>query len=109
MNPFYDHSGQGFGLEYKGTRMSMNFVSSSDTTSTVPPYFFLNIKSGTPSLELRQRLLLTVEQDFRLGDNKLITLLGEYHHMGDATDTEISENDSSGLYSFPGEDGWVIL
>ncbi|PIB35225.1 hypothetical protein BFP72_07350 [Reichenbachiella sp. 5M10] len=105
---FNDHSGQGFGVEYKGTRMSMNFVSSTDTTASVPPYFYLNIKSGTPSLELRQRLVTVVEQDIPLSKESFITLIGEYHHMGDPSDKEINPGDSSALYSFPGEDGWVL-
>ncbi|MCD6544975.1 MAG: carbohydrate porin, partial [Flavobacteriaceae bacterium] len=45
---FNDHSGQGFGIEYKNTRFATTFVASTDTTATLPPYFYLNIKSGTP-------------------------------------------------------------
>jgi len=50
---FNDHSGQGFGNEVKNTRFSGIFVASTDTTSTIPPYLYLNIKTGTPSAALR--------------------------------------------------------
>ncbi len=49
---FNDHGGQGFGIEFKNTRLAGIYVASSDTTSTVPPYFYLNIKTGTPSTAL---------------------------------------------------------
>ena len=38
---FNDHSGQGFGIEFKKTRLAAIFVASTDTTATVPPYFYL--------------------------------------------------------------------
>ena len=55
---FNDHSGQGFGVEYKDTRFSANFIGDRDTTRTVPPYFYLNIQSGTPSLESEEELFM---------------------------------------------------
>ncbi|MGL1887670.1 MAG: carbohydrate porin [Reichenbachiella sp.] len=104
---FNDHSGQGFGAEYKGSRLHFNFVSSSDTSATVPPYFYLNIKSGTPSLALRRRVVNTFEQDVKFGKNDLLTLLAEYHHMGDPSSEEL-DSDSTGLLSYPGDNGWVL-
>lgn len=102
---FNDHSGQGFGLEYKGTRFSTNFVASNDTTATVPPYFYLNIKSGTPSLEIRQRVVLTLEQDWWLGDQNLLTFMAEYHRMSDPS----SGTDSTDLIlSLPADYGLVF-
>ena len=79
---FNDHSGQGFGVEFKNTRLSTVFVASTDTTSTVPPYFYLNIKTGTPSTALRQRLVVIGEQDFRINDRNSVTLLGRFNCRG---------------------------
>lgn len=81
---FNDHSGQGFGIEFKKTRLSAIFVTATDTTSTIPPYFYLNIKTGTPSTALRQRTVLIAEHDIDINKNNKITLLGEYHRMPDA-------------------------
>ena len=102
---FNDHSGQGFGVEYKRTRFHLNFVSSTDTSSTVPPYFFLNIKSGTPSLELRNRQVYTVEQDFRVGTKQLLTAIAEYHRIGNPSDVTDTSNV---LLSLPAENGFVV-
>ena len=102
---FNDHSSQGFGAEYKGTRAVVSFVATTDTTSTVPPYFFLNIKSGTQSLEIRNRTRVALEQDVRLRPGQLISFLGEYHHIGDPTDVQ----DTSNLVlSAPGDNGFVF-
>lgn len=104
---FNDHSGQGFGVEYKDTRLSFNFIEDKDTTSTVPPYFFLNIKSGTPSLEIRRRVVTTLEHDIRPSENQLITLLGEYHKIGNPT--ALPEDTTQNiLLSFPSDDGFVL-
>ena len=102
---FNDHGGQGFGVEYKKTRFMANFVSSTDTSTTVPPYFFINIKSGTPSLELRRRTVYALEQDVFVGTKQLITGLAEIHHIGDPTDVSDTTNI---LLSLPGETGWVF-
>ncbi|OIQ41791.1 MAG: hypothetical protein BM563_00300 [Bacteroidetes bacterium MedPE-SWsnd-G1] len=110
---FNDHGGQGFGVEYKKTRFATIFVSSTDTTSTVPPYFYLNIKTGTPSAELRQRTVMLVEQDFDLNEDHKITLLGEYHRMADAgyddvdDPVQLPENPDI-ITNFPSDDGFVF-
>lgn len=78
---FNDHSGQGFGIEYKKTRFNAILVSSTDTSSTVPPYFYLNIKTGTPSLALRGRWVYALEHDIELSKANQLTLLGEYHRL----------------------------
>lgn len=88
---FNDHSGQGFGIEFKKTRLAAIFVTATDTTSTVPPYFYLNIKTGTPSTALRQRTVLVAEHDIDINKNNRITLLGEYHKMPDAHASEENE------------------
>ncbi len=100
---FNDHSGQGFGIERKGTRFAALFVASTDTSSTVPPYFYLNIKTGTPALALRQRTVLVVEQDKVLADNSKLTFLGEYHRMGNPDAT-----DSLPDLAYPGDNGYVL-
>jgi len=104
---FNDHSGQGFGVEYKKTRFSAIFVASTDTTSTVPPYFYLNIKTGTPSAALRQRTVLTAEHDFFINKQNTVTLLGEFHRMADAesgTDVDSIEQ----TLNFPSDHGLVL-
>jgi maltoporin len=88
---FNDHSGQGFGIEFKKTRFAAIFVTATDTTSTVPPFFYLNIKTGTPSTALRQRTVLIAEHDIDLDQNNKLTLLGEYHRMPDAHASETDE------------------
>ena len=102
---FNDHSGQGFGVEYKTTRFHTNFVASTDTNATVPPYFYINIKSGTPSLELRRRTVYTLEQDFKTRSNHLLTAMGEFHRIGNPSEF-VDSNDI--VLSLPAESGWVL-
>ena len=104
---FNDHSGQGFGIEYKKTRFASIFVASTDTTSTVPPYFYLNIKTGTTSAELRQRNVLTLEQDIDFGKSSTVTFLGEYHRMPDG-DSEVEIDSVETIVNFPSDHGFVI-
>ena len=104
---FNDHSGQGFGVEFKKTRLAVLYIASTDTTSTVPPYFYLNIKTGTPSTALRQRGVLTAEQDFEIDDHNDITLLGEFHRMADA-DGEIENDSIKEEFNFPSDYGAVL-
>ena len=108
---FNDHSGQGFGVEFKQSRFSTIFVASTDTSSTLPPYFYLNIATGTPSLALRQRLVFNVEHDFNLTDNQMLTLLGEFQRMGDTEqDLQITphKNDSNVILNYPTDYGYVL-
>lgn len=104
---FNDHSGQGFGVEYKNTRLASIFVSSTDTTSTVPPYFYLNIKTGTPSTALRQRTVLVAEHDINIDKNNTLTLLGEYHNMPDG-DEEVEIDSIEQIVNFPSDKGFVL-
>lgn len=104
---FNDHSGAGFGVEFKNTRLSTVFVASTDTTATLPPYFYLNIKTGTPSAALRQRVVVVGEQDFEINDNNGITLLGEFHRMADA-DGEVDVDSVATAYNFPSDHGFVV-
>lgn len=110
---FNDHGGQGFGVEFKKTRLATMFVSATDTTSTLPPYFYLNVKTGTPSAELRQRTVLLAEQDFELDENNSITVLGEYHKMADADSSTIPKDgvgiaDKEVIVNFPSDNGFVL-
>ena len=107
---FNDHSGQGFGVEFVNTRISTIFVASTDTSSTLPPYFYLNIATGTPSLALRQKLVINFEQDLKISDNNMLSLLGEFHRMagneGELTPTPY-ENDSI-ILNYPTDYGLVF-
>ncbi len=104
---FNDHSSQGFGIEFRKTRFSALFVASTDTTSTVPPFFYLNIKTGTPSAALRQRTVWVVEQDIELNKNNSLTLLGEFHRMADA-DSELEIDTIEQILNFPSDHGIVL-
>ena len=104
---FNDHSGQGFGIEVKKTRFSAIYVASTDTTSTVPPYFYLNIKTGTPSAALRQRGIAIVEHDVLLNKYNMLTLMGEFHRMADA-DSEVVTDTTNQILNFPSDRGFVV-
>lgn len=104
---FNDHSGQGFGVEYKKTRFTSLFVASTDTTSTVPPYFYLNIKTGTPSAALRQRNVFIVEQDVDIDEVNKLTFLGEYHRMPSG-DEKVEIDSIATTLNFPSDHGFVI-
>ena len=81
---FDDHSGQGFGVEYKDTRFSAIFVSSTDTSANTPPYFYLNIVGGEATVALRQRSVFVLEHDINLSEKNKFTAMGEFHYMGGA-------------------------
>ncbi len=104
---FNDHIGQGFGVEYKNTRFCAIFISSTDTTSSLPPYFYLNFNSGTPAIALRQRVTFALEQDLHLSPNHIITLLGEYHKMGNGEDDKVAAADTTGMLNYPSDYGLV--
>ncbi|MDH3322348.1 MAG: carbohydrate porin [Flavobacteriaceae bacterium] len=104
---FNDHSGQGFGVEYKDTRFATVFVASTDTTATVPPYFYLNIKTGTASASLRQRSVFLVEQDLKINNENSLTVLGEYHRMADA-DSNDETDPVEEVVNFPSDQGFVL-
>ncbi|WP_435132425.1 carbohydrate porin [Formosa sp. A9] len=107
---FNDHSGQGVGVEYKKSRLAAIFVASTDTTSTLPPYFYLNIKTGTPSAALRQRTVFIGEHDFVINENNAITAMGEVHYMGNGDEeNNITEaGDVEHAVNFPSDKGFVL-
>ncbi|MCO4294581.1 carbohydrate porin [Solitalea sp. MAHUQ-68] len=100
---FDDHSSQGFGVKYKNTSFSVLFPGSVDTTSSLPPYFYLNIVNGTPTLGLRQRTVLVAEHEFKLNDKNTLKALGEYHALADAT-----IEDENTPFNYPADNGWVL-
>jgi maltoporin len=100
---FDDHSTQGLGVTYNKTTFSILFPGAVDTSSSVPPYFFLDIVDGTPRPGLRSRSLLVAEQLIPFDHNKqLIKLLAEYHHLANAT-----PQDTGTAYNYPAEGGWA--
>lgn len=108
---FNDHSGQGFGIELRNTRFCTIFVSSTDTSSNLPPYFYLNFQTGTPGLALRQRVVFNLEHDIVFSEKQTLTLLGEFHRMGDAdSPVEISPyaGDSTVVLNYPSDFGYVF-
>lgn len=107
---FDDHSGQGFGIQYKNTRFSAIFVSSTDTSSNVPPYFYLNIGDGVANLALRQRNVLILDHDFKLSEQNSLTGLFEFHRMGDTQNNtpEIEPYNDDVILNYPADHGFVF-
>lgn len=112
---FDDHSGQGFGIEYKNTRFSTFFVSSTDTSSNVPPYFYLNIGNGVSNIALRQRIVGVLDHEFSLSENNKLTAMAEIHYMSKTNDNdkEITpiENPTDSteiIFNYPADYGFVF-
>ncbi len=111
---FDDHSGQGFGIEYKNTRFSSFFVSSTDTSSNVPPYFYLNIGNGVANIALRQRNVFILDHEFSISQKTKLTAMGEFHYMGnteydDAEATPLPDEDSTEIIlNYPADYGFVF-
>lgn len=101
---FDDHSGQGAGIQYKNTTLSVIFTGTIDTTSTLPPYFYLNIVNGTPTLGLRNRHISILEHQIGINKGKdYIKLLGEFHRLPSGT-----AKDAQTEYSYPSDIGFVL-
>jgi maltoporin len=100
---FDDHSTQGFGVSYKKTTFAVLFPGAVDTSSSVPPYFYLNIVDGTPRPGIRGRSIFVGEQLIPFDHGKQsIKLLGELHHLANA-----NLEDTATQYNYPSEIGWV--
>ena len=100
---FDDHSTQGIGITYNKTTFSVLFPGAVDTSSSVPPYFYLEIVDGTPRPGLRSRSLFVAEHVIPFDNNKqTIKLLAEYHHLANAT-----PGDTATAYNYPAEGGWA--
>ncbi|SHF75218.1 maltoporin [Flavobacterium fluvii] len=99
---FDDHSGQGVGIKHKNTEFSVIFTGAIDTTSTLPPNFYLNIVNGTPTLGLRNRYLTILEHTLRLSKG-YVKLMGEFHRLP----AGVAE-DATTKYSYPADVGFVV-
>jgi len=100
---FDDHSTQGFGVTWNKTTFSVLFPGAVDTSSSVPPYFYLNIVDGAPRLGLRGRSMLVAEHIISFDNNEQkIKLLAEYHHLANA-----NLEDTATPYNYPSAGGWV--
>ena len=99
---FDDHSAQGFGVQRKNTQFSIMFPASVDTTSSVPPYFYVNIVNGTPVLGLRNRAVYILEHVVPTKDG-YVKLMAEYQRLASATaeDTVVGSN-------YPADYGYVL-
>ena len=99
---FDDHSTQGFGVQRKNTQFSIMFPASVDTTSSVPPYFYLNIVNGTPVLGLRNRAVYILEHVVPVQDG-YIKLMGEYQKLASGTLEDTTTNSN-----YPSDYGYVL-
>jgi maltoporin len=98
---FDDHSGQGVGIQHKNTKFSVIFTGSIDTTSTLPPNFYLNIVNGTPTLGLRNKYVSVLEHDIQVKKGYL-KLMGEFQRLPSGTST-----DGKTSYNYPADVGFV--
>jgi len=99
---FDDHSGQGVGIKHKNTQFSVIFAGSIDTTSTLPPNFYLNIVNGTPTLGLRNRYISTLEHSL-ITKKGYVKLLGEFQRLPSGT-----TQDATTKYNYPADFGYVF-
>jgi len=99
---FDDHSGQGVGIKHKNTQFSLIFTGSIDTTSTLPPNFYLNIVNGTPTLGLRNRYVSILEHTLQL-QKGYVKLMGEYQRLPSGT-----LNSGNTFYNYPADNGYVL-
>ena len=99
---FDDHSGQGVGIKHKNTQFSVIFTGSIDTTSTLPPNFYLNIVNGTPTLGLRNRYVSILEHTI-MTNKGYLKLLGEFHRLPSGT-----TQNAATKYNYPADVGYVV-
>lgn len=99
---FDDHSGQGIGIKHKNTQFSVIFTGSIDTTSTLPPNFYLNIVNGTPTLGLRNRYVSILEHSI-ITKKGYVKLLGEFQRLPSGT-----TQDATTKYNYPADIGYVV-
>ncbi|HEY3404399.1 MAG TPA: carbohydrate porin [Ohtaekwangia sp.] len=99
---FDDHSAQGFGVQYRNTQFSIMLPGAVDTTSTLPPYFYLNIVNGTPVLGLRNRSVYILEHTIPSTQGYL-KVIGEYHRLAEAT-----AEDTTAASNYPADYGFVV-
>lgn len=99
---FDDHSAQGFGIQRNNTQVSVMFPAAVDTASSLPPYFYLNIVNGSPTLGLRNRSVYILEHTVP-SQKGYLKLMAEYHQLAKGTleDTTTSTN-------YPSDNGFVF-
>jgi maltoporin len=99
---FDDHSGQGVGIQHKNTKLSVIFTGSIDTTSSLPPNFYLNIVNGTPTLGLRNKYVSILEHEIQLKKGYL-KLMGEFQRLPSGL-----AEDANTQYNYPADWGAVL-
>lgn len=99
---FDDHSAQGFGIKHKNTQLSIIFPGSVDTTSSLPPYFYLNIVNGTPVLGLRNRSVSIIEHTIPV-QHGYLKLMGEFQRLAEAL-----SDDTISKFNYPSDIGFVV-
>ncbi|MGQ7946408.1 carbohydrate porin [Flavobacterium sp. WC2509] len=99
---FDDHSGQGVGIKYKNTQVSVIFAGSIDTTSTLPPNFYLNIVNGTPTLGLRNRYVSILEHTMML-EKGYVKFLAEFQRLPSG-----NAQNANTIYNYPADHGYVL-
>lgn len=99
---FDDHSAQGFGLKYKNTQFSIMYPGAADSTSSLPPYYYLNIVNGTPVLGLRNRAVYIAEHQVPY-ENGYVKFLAEYHRLAEGTEEDTVTN-----LNYPSDYGYVV-
>nr|WP_315253434.1 carbohydrate porin [uncultured Flavobacterium sp.] len=97
---FDDHSEQGVGVKHKNTQISVIFTGSIDTTSTLPPNFYLNIVNGTPTLGLRNRYNSVLEHSIMIKKG-YVKLLGKFQRLPSGI-----SKDATTQYSYPADWGF---
>ncbi|WNJ19527.1 carbohydrate porin [Pontibacter sp. G13] len=101
---FDDHSAQGAGVRYRNTTFAAQFIGSADTTTNLPPYFYLNIINGAPIVENRQRVVFVGEQEWPINDRHYLKFLAEYHVIPSG---ENQFNTLLDTLNFPSDYGFV--
>ncbi|MEX6689093.1 carbohydrate porin [Danxiaibacter flavus] len=99
---FDDHTSQGFGIKYKNTQFAVMLPGAVDTSSSVPPYFYLNIVNNTPVLGLRGRQVYILEQQLFSNKWGQFKILGEFHKLNNATVSDTTR------YNYPADLGFVL-
>lgn len=99
---FDDHGSQGFGVQHKNTQLAVMFPTAADSTSSLPPYFYLNIVNGTPTLGLRNRAVYILEHSVPTHSGS-VKLMAEFHRLAKGTLA-----DTTTALNYPSDYGYVL-